>query len=174
MKKNLSVDHYRNGDPIPEIKDPAEWAKVKTGAWCYYFNDPENGKRYGKLYNWYAVSDPRGLAPYGQHIPSFKELKTLTDYLGGIQEAGKKLKSISGWKENETANNLSGFNALPGGWLICGRTFEYNNNLGFTGTWWLSTKTDGVDSFTLWDTDGKVHIGYWDEGFGLSVRCIKD
>ena len=57
--KNLDVSRYRNGDIIPEVKDHKKWVELKTGAWCYYNNDPENGKIYGKLYNWYAVNDPR-------------------------------------------------------------------------------------------------------------------
>ena len=77
--KNLDVTRYRNGDIIPEVKDPIEWASLKTGAWCYYDNDPKNGKIYGKLYNWYAVNDPRGLAPEGFHIPSLDEFKFITN-----------------------------------------------------------------------------------------------
>jgi uncharacterized protein (TIGR02145 family) len=73
MTKNLDVDRYRNGDIIPEVKDSIAWANLKTGAWCYYNNDPELGKIYGKLYNWYAVNDPRGLAPAGYHIPTDAE-----------------------------------------------------------------------------------------------------
>jgi uncharacterized protein (TIGR02145 family) len=65
MKKNLDVDHYRNGDPIPQITDTIQWARLTTGAWCYNNNDPAIGTIYGKLYNWYAVNDPRGLAPEG-------------------------------------------------------------------------------------------------------------
>ncbi|MGD1006866.1 MAG: fibrobacter succinogenes major paralogous domain-containing protein, partial [Ignavibacteriaceae bacterium] len=77
MLGNLNVDHYRNGDAIPEVEDPAQWGNLKTGAWCYYRNDPGNDKKYGKLYNWYAVNDPRGLAPEGWHIPTQAEFKTL-------------------------------------------------------------------------------------------------
>ncbi|MEO0036985.1 MAG: hypothetical protein RIQ59_196 [Bacteroidota bacterium] len=69
-ERNLDVTRYRNGDLIPEVQDPIEWSKLTTGAWCYYNNDPENGKKYGKLYNEYAKNDPRGLAPIGYHIPS--------------------------------------------------------------------------------------------------------
>ena len=58
-KKNLDVTTYRNGDPIPEVTDPTQWKNLKTGAWCYYNNDASNNATYGKLYNWYAVNDPR-------------------------------------------------------------------------------------------------------------------
>jgi uncharacterized protein (TIGR02145 family) len=76
---NLNVSKYRNGDIIPEVKDFNKWLSLTTGAWCYYNNDPVNGSIYGKLYNWYAVNDPRGLAPEGFHIPSIDELHTITN-----------------------------------------------------------------------------------------------
>lgn len=69
MTRNLSVVTYRNGDPIPQVQDSAQWVNLTTGAWCYYNNDPATGAIFGKLYNWYAVTDPRGLAPAGWHIP---------------------------------------------------------------------------------------------------------
>ncbi|MFA6571391.1 MAG: fibrobacter succinogenes major paralogous domain-containing protein, partial [Bacteroidota bacterium] len=124
MKKNLDVDHYRNGDTIPEVKDPKIWAKLKTGAWCYYGNSLDEGKIYGKLYNWFAVNDPRGLAPAGWHIPTDTEWTTLTSNLGGESGAGGKMKSkgtLEGddglwFRPNTGASNESGFSALPGGW----------------------------------------------------------
>ena len=96
--KNLDVATYRNGDAIPQVQDFNEWKNLTTGAWCYLFNDPTNGTKYGKLYNWYAVTDPRGLAPEGYHIPTDEEWTILTDYLGGESAAGKKMKSTTGWK----------------------------------------------------------------------------
>lgn len=70
LTENLSVTHYRNGDEIPQVTDPAEWTALTTGAWCHYDNNPANEEKYGKLYNWYAVNDLRGLAPTGYHVPS--------------------------------------------------------------------------------------------------------
>ncbi len=98
MTKNLDVSTFRNGDPIPQAKSNSEWKAAginKQPAWCYYDNEPANGAKYGKLYNWYAVNDLRGLAPAGYHIPSDAEWMQLTDFLGS--EAGKKMKSTSGW-----------------------------------------------------------------------------
>ncbi len=83
--KNLNESYFRNGDPIPEAKTYEEWKKAGdegSPAWCYYANDAENGKKYGKLYNWYAVIDQRGLIPYGWHVPSDLEWKQLVDFLG--------------------------------------------------------------------------------------------
>ena len=100
MSKNLDVSKFRNGEAIPLAKTNAEWAKAgenKQPAWCYYENKGENGTTYGKLYNWFAVNDPRGLAPSGYHIPTDAEWTILTDYLGGDSIAGAKMKSTSGW-----------------------------------------------------------------------------
>ena len=86
MTKNLDLATFRNGDPIPEAKTDEEWEKAgenKQPAWCYYDNDPANGAKYGKLYNWYAVIDSRGLAPVGYHIPSDADWTKLNDFLGG-------------------------------------------------------------------------------------------
>jgi uncharacterized protein (TIGR02145 family) len=115
MAENLNVSTFRNGDPIPEAKTDEEWKKAgKEGkpAWCYYDNDPKNGAKYGKLYNWYAVIDPRGLAPAGWHIPSDAEWTTLGDQLGS--DPGKKMKSTSGWdswEEDLTCKNCESWNA---------------------------------------------------------------
>ena len=98
--KNLDVETYRNGDVIPQVQDATAWSNLTSGAWCYYENNTANGSTYGKLYNWYAVNDPRGLAPNGYYIPSDADWKILTDYLGGESAAGTKMKSTSGWFYN--------------------------------------------------------------------------
>jgi uncharacterized protein (TIGR02145 family) len=103
MSENLNVSTFRNGDVIPEVKSKDEWELKgfnKQPAWCYYNNDPANGLKYGKLYNWYAVSDPRGLAPDGYHIPSDEEWTVLTNFLG--KSGGEKMKSKSGWNSYTT------------------------------------------------------------------------
>jgi uncharacterized protein (TIGR02145 family) len=112
MTENLNVDHYRNGDPIPEVKDSVAWSKLNTGAWCYYKNDPEKGKKYGKLYNWYAVSDPRGLAPNGLHVPTKKEFDKLIETVHGD---GNALKAVGQGFEAGAGTNTSGFTALLAG-----------------------------------------------------------
>ncbi len=115
MAENLNVSTFRNGDPIPQAKTNEEWEKAgKDGrpAWCYYENDPKNGAKYGKLYNWHAVNDSRGLAPTGWHIPTDAEWTTLDNQLGDA--AGKKMKSTSGWdswEEDLTCKNCQSWNA---------------------------------------------------------------
>ena len=98
MTKNLNVDKFRNGDPIPEAKTEEEWERAgdnKQPAWCYYNNDPKNGNKYGRLYNWYAINDARGIAPVGWHIPSDQEWSILEKSIGN--ESGKKFKGKSAW-----------------------------------------------------------------------------
>ena len=99
MSKNLNVDRFRNGDLIRHAVSASEWEDAGgngQAAWCYYENKPENGDDYGKLYNWYAVNDSRGLCPTGWHVPSDKEWTTLENDLGS-SAAGGKLKSTTGW-----------------------------------------------------------------------------
>ena len=175
MNKNLDVSSFRNGDPIPQAKTNEEWKKAginKQPAWCYYENDPANGVKYGKLYNWYAVSDPRGLAPVGYHIPSNAEWTKLEDYLGS--EAGKKMKSPRGWNENGNDNNSSGFSGLPGGT----RDYDgpFGSDIGDSGYWWSSTEggTYGAWYRYLDSSDGTVGRSSGNENLGFSVRCLRD
>ena len=118
MKQNLNVVKYKNGDPIPQVTDPSVWAELTTGAWCFFDNDSTTGEIYGKLYNFYAVVDPRGLAPRGWHVPSDAEWTTLGNCLGGDTVAGSALKETgtAHWLgSNADATNSSGFTGLPGG-----------------------------------------------------------
>jgi uncharacterized protein (TIGR02145 family) len=176
MGKNLDVDHYRNGDTIPQVTDSLAWSNLKTGAWCYYNNDPNNSAVYGKLYNWYAVHDPRGLAPVGWHIPSDAEWTRLTYNLGGESIAGGKLKSVTPnlWRSpNAGATNETGFNAQPGGYRYITGNFFYLGDYGF---WWSSTSSSAA--FALYRNmnydDSKVDRSDVDKEVGFSVRCIKD
>ncbi|MBU3714533.1 MAG: hypothetical protein FGM46_06245, partial [Ferruginibacter sp.] len=144
MSKNLDVAFYRNGDPIPQVTDPTAWASLTTGAWCYYNNDPIQGNKYGKLYNWYAVNDPRGLAPQGWHIPTDAEWTMLATTLGGASLAGGKMKepgTLNWTTPNTGADNSSGFAGLPGGYRYDAGTFY---NIGSFGGWWSSTESSTV------------------------------
>lgn len=177
MKKNLDVSTYRNGDVIPEVKDPNEWLSLKTGAWCYYDNDVKNGKIYGKLYNWYAVNDPRGLAPIGYHIPTMKEIKFLLGYLGGSDIAGYKLKEAgTAWNPPNiyvNNSNSSGFTALPGG--CRSGTYGGFEGFGWIGKWWYVNFSNSAGFFLLMDYTSVVPTAEFTyESFGLSLRCIKD
>jgi uncharacterized protein (TIGR02145 family) len=177
MQINLNEDKFRNGDPIPEVRDTAEWRKASENqepAWCYYNNDEANAK-YGKLYNWYAVNDRRGLAPEGWHIPTDAEWTTLTDFLGGDSIAGVKMKSTEGWYDNGfgTGTNSSGFSGLPGG---CRDYFGTFDVIGKSGYCWSSTEysTGSAWGLGLYYGIGNVYSYYDGKGEGLSVRCLRD
>jgi uncharacterized protein (TIGR02145 family) len=167
---NLNVDQYRNGDTIPEVKDPIEWENLTTGAWCYYDNNPANGKFYGKLYNLAAVIDPRW------HVASDSEWITLTDFLGGNDIAGGKLKDVGvtyWWDPNNGATNESGFTALPGGYRSRDGTFY---SIGYGGFWWCSPDmSKGYDWYRgIFSNFNSVYRADYEMTGGLSVRCIQD
>jgi uncharacterized protein (TIGR02145 family) len=196
MSKNLEVDEFRNGDPIPQAKSAAQWVKAGENhqpAWCYYKNNPKNGKKYGKLYNWFAVSDPRGLAPEGWHIPEGQECKKLLYNLGAVRVYnGDNLK----YYLSEDGDQLlkKGFAAIFCGYrggdggFISSKTGNYRIN-----TWWSSMSVSDIDATSLgvffmkydtefdWDTKFQLQKGtrcllmvndYKNSGF--SVRCIKN
>ena len=97
MTKNLDASTFRNGDSILQAKSEEEWKKAgenKQPAWCYHNNDPSSSAIYGKLYNWYAVNDPRGLAPAGWHVPSSEEWETLIDVIGWLDDENLKSEAI--------------------------------------------------------------------------------
>ena len=180
---NLNVSTYRNGDPIPEIKDKATWDSASYGAWCWYNNDPSNGPRYGKLYNWYATVDPRGLAPVGYHVPTITELTTLTDYLGGLSVAGGKMKEAGTgtchWTTPNTgADNSSGFTLVPAGYrnAVSGVSFLNINNQ--SGLWTCSDDptTPWADAWSNnFHYNSNSVLSYSGNKYtGLSVRLIKD
>jgi uncharacterized protein (TIGR02145 family) len=177
MAENLKVTKYRNGESISNVTDNMIWYKLTDGAYCWYNNDAETYKSaFGALYNWYAVNDPRKIAPEGWHVPTMDEWKTLLTYLGN--NGGKMKESgLTHWSTPNTGTNTSGFTALPGGFL-------YSNIFtGIEGTavWWSSTEyfttqsTQQAWSLQIWNFRDQISSGYGGmkiSGFG--VRCIKD
>lgn len=176
MQNNLNTDRFRNGDFIPEARSASEWERYgEQGlpAWCYYNNDTSNGSRFGRLYNWYAVNDARGLAPHGWHIPADEEWTLLLNYLGGRWAAGGKMKSLHSWRDlNKGASNSSGFSGLPGGFRYLDGSF---NALGDYGGWWSATAKDSTDAweYSLGAEDARVDRFPSRKTQGFSVRCIK-
>jgi hypothetical protein len=146
--ENLNVTKYRNGDIIPEVTDQTQWANLTTGAWCYYNNDPANGPIYGKLYNWYAVKDPRGLAPEGWHIPSNTEWINFFGLIG------------SGQRSHLPNSNVSFVH------------IETN------GHWWTATEDINNTTMALSRSYSlgvqMLSNSAYNKNRGISVRCIKD
>jgi len=177
MTTNLNVSRFRNGDPIPHAKTRQQWetaGKEGQPAWCYYENDEENGKRYGKLYNWYAVTDPRGLAPAGWRIPDNDDWSKLADRFGGLRQAGRALKTATGWGEGAGGTNASGFSGLPGGIRIHRGEFIHGGVYGF---WWSTTEFNESYAYYryLYCRSAKLfrYINYF-KSSGFSVRCLRD
>jgi uncharacterized protein (TIGR02145 family) len=173
--ENLKTIVFMNGDTIPETKTVDEWRQAgynKIPAWCYYDNDPANDK-YGKLYNWYAVNDPRGLSPKGWHIPSDREWGLLADHLGGANVAGKKIKNEYDWLNHGGGSNESGFSGLPGGLRRIDGAFS---GIGEAGFWWCSNEINNSLAWACGIYSDADNISRYDNDKinGLAIRCVKD
>ena len=177
MSRNLNVEKFLNGELIREVKTNEDWFKArqqKQPAWCYYKNDKAFGDRFGKLYNWYAVNDPRGLAPKGWHIPSIIEWEALINTLGK-NTAGIKIKTdnTNRSRYGHLGNNESVFSALLSG----GRDEDDDfGRIDVDAYWWSSEKNTDYSATFFWTTESSTEIynNSYDIGMGLSVRCIKD
>ena len=169
--KNLNVSRFRNGDEIPFVTSDKEWKRageLGKPACCCYDNAGYNCEKFGRLYNWFAIVDKRGLAPKGYHIPSNEEWSSLLDYLG--PRAFEILKSEDDW---DGKNEVS-FNGLPGGYRYESLGEFYG--LGEVGVWWSSSEYIDGRPWTL--SLGYVFGGVGRNGGrkenGLSVRCLRD
>jgi uncharacterized protein (TIGR02145 family) len=179
MTENLKTTIYRNGDPIPNVTNNSQWASTTVGGWCYYNNNTQFDCPYGKLYNWYTVSDPRNVCPTGWHVPSIDDWTTLVSYVGFGNEgiAGGKLKSTGTqyWLNvNNAATNETGFSGLPGGSRNNNGIF---NSIGQQGYWWTSSENDQFDYvyFQILSAQaGEVAQGNFDKKMGFSIRCLRD
>jgi len=179
MCLNFYGEKFRNGDPISQAKTNQEWKSAgqnKQPAWCYYDNDSKNGAKYGKLYNWYAVNDPRILAPKGWHIPSDAEWTTLENYLRDV--ASKKMKRPGSLKTDGNENNKSGLLVLLGGYRLGDGKFL---RIGVSAGWWSTTEANakyalGRSTNRNGGNLGGLNddIGYGGKVVGLSVRCLRD
>lgn len=189
--ENLNVTHYRNGDIIPQVSDDGKWASTKTGAWCWYRNDSATYSKYGRLYNWYAVSDKRGLSPQGWHIPTNKEwdsmtkevdssvdTTTLNDWSGNL--IGIFIKSEKDWSTKTEVDNLddtddvstNGFNAKPGG----ERSYEGEfKGIGEREKWWTSSSYNSKFAwFRSISSRNKILRSSFNKSHGFHVRIVRD
>ena len=175
---NLTTAYFQNGDSILQAKSVEEWldlGKKKIPAWCWYENDPKTEKKMGKLYNWYAVVDSRGLAPEGYHIPKEEDWKTLIEYLGGELESAPKMRTGKEWQD--TITNIEGsenFNAEPAGCIL-----TKTDDATFTtegAFWWCGTQLSLKFAWTryLLFNSREVKSYCYPKSSGLSVRCVKD
>jgi len=185
--ENLRSENYDNGDAIPAGLSDSEWTSTTLGATTVYGEDAgcnnfspdfdacdpaQSLNEYGRLYNWYAVDDSRGLCPSGWHVPTDGEWTVMTDFLGGENVAGGQMKTTYGWYQGGNGTNSSGFSGLPGGY----RNFNgYFANAGLDGNWWSSSPT-GSDAWSriLYDFNENVNRANRSQRNGFSVRCVRD
>lgn len=168
MSENLKVTHYRNGDPIPQISDIKKWSEVRGGACCFCDKNV--------IYNWYAVNDPRGIAPRGWHVATNGEWKILMNLLGGYAIAGGKLKEagIAHWSSPNTgATNSSGFTAIPNGYKV---TSGYLINSKNIASFWTSTELNSHNAwhYTMYHNTPWLSCTAVNKNYGHSVRCVLD
>ena len=175
MKENLKVTKYRNGDAIPTTTASIPNDSSSKYQWAYDGNE-SNASTYGRLYTWYAATDSRGLCPTGWHLPTNAEWTTLTNYLGGESVAGGKLKEAgtSHWiSPNTSADNSSGFTALPGGYRDYAGAF---GSVGLYGYWWSATEFSTASAWycALFFHRSSATRDYRSKSYGFSVRCVRD
>ncbi len=212
MAENLRVTRYNNGDDIPTDLSDDDWEDTTEGASAIYphtggstendvegiESDEEMLEAYGKLYNWYAVDDPRGLCPEGWRVPSDDDWTQLVDFvvdqgfpneIGNPNGAGNALKSCRQVGHDDDDCNTSdhprwkdgthsgfdeyGFSALPGGnrWLS-----GIFSEVGFFGNWWSATELSGSNARVVREMssyDGSVNLSSDFKTIGFSVRCLR-
>lgn len=196
--ENLNTEHYANGDAIPANLSDSEWSSAMSGAVSVYGEDsgcdnyspdgdacdPDwsvNG--YGRLYNWYAVDDARGLCPTGWHVPTDGEWMTLEMELGMSESAadsagwrgtdqGAQMKTTYGWNGEGNATNSSGFSCLPGGYRNAN---GYFSNAGYYGYWWSSSPSGSNAWYRyLFGDHSYVNRLNYNLRYGFSIRCLRD
>lgn len=178
MAENLRVTRYRNGDPISQINNDQYWSISTEGSFCSPSGDLQSVSEYGRLYNGYAITDSRGLAPEGWHVPTDTEWSTLVDIAGGETEAGGNLKEIGfdHWlSPNTDATDELGFGALPAGIRLPAGDFS---GMGNYGCFWSSSFAgSGSNLFwvrCMWNNHDNVDRRDDNIAFGFSIRCVKD
>jgi len=189
MAANLKTTRYRDGAEIPNVTVDSDWVQLTSGAWCNYENNPVNDTTYGKLYNWYAASNPN-ICPLGWHVPTDAEWQQLEEALGmpaeelttlgsrgSSQNVGGKMKSSLLWNSpNAGANNESGFSGLPGGALYDYSTYGLFSGLGSFGNWWSTTAAGTVSAWhrSLLYDDGSINRNFYVQPTGFCLRCLQD
>lgn len=186
MSENLRAARYANGDSIRHVPEFQAWNGLNEGAWVLYANNSSNLNSYGKLYNWFAATDSRGICPDGWKVPSDQDWQRLEIHLGmsaqhagyslgrgGSENVGGKMKSTSMWQDpNEGATNESGFNGRPGGRLYPTGGFSGLNGFGY---WWSTTEYNPAEAYSrnLFYQNGEVYRSMLGKRNGISIRCIK-
>ena len=181
--ENLRNEHYQNGDTIPTSLSDNDWGLTSSGAVAVYEENPSNVEVYGRLYNWHAVDDARGLCPSGWHVPTDGEWITMEMALGMSEaeanqtgfkgtDEGAQLKASPSDSPSWNGSNSSGFSGLPCGYRWTSPSF---GDIGIDGIWWSSTPTD-QSAWVRYLRNSKAERGRYlsSHNYGFSVRCLKD
>jgi uncharacterized protein (TIGR02145 family) len=172
MTKNLNVEKFANGDDITEVKTQEEWEKAiqeERPAWCYFNNNPRKGKKYGKIYNWYAVIDSRGLAEEGWRIPNDEDWKILTETLSKDERQGTTDKGSTKKIDYPQTQRAK---------VVFSNSFVSIKSTGFRKRmciWWSLSehKTYSMRSTSNFKNGNVYRLA--DNGLGAyTIRCIKD
>ena len=173
FKENLRSDNYRNGDPIPGNLSNSQWYSASQGAQAFYAGDPANLAVYGRLYNWHAVNDARGLCPSGFHVPTDAEWTELELAFGGSALAGHALKSSATDSPPWNGTNSSGFKGIPAGYRFSSNGLYYD--LGnYTYLWSSSSNGTSAWGRGLATSNTLVYRTSFNVRYGFAVRCVKD
>ena len=171
--ENLRSAVYADGSAIPEATNNGTWSNLNSGGQSIYDNDPSNLDDYGRLYNWHAVEDSRGLCPSGYSVPDDSDVQTLIDEIGG--QGALKLKSTSGWTAGPNGTDDYGFDGRPAGFRGASGSFA---NLTTLATWWTSSPNlNGGDAhvYSLIDNSDEVYRQYGiSRQQGRSIRCVQN
>ena len=197
--ENLRNENYENGDAIPSNLSDSEWENTSSGAvavfgegnsYCEVYSPNGNAcedlwslNEYGRLYNWYAVDDARGLCPSGWHVPTDGEWMTLEMALGMSEaeandstwrgtDQGTQMKTTYGWYGGGNGTNSSGFSGPPGGHR---RSVGHFLNAGYDGYWWSSSPIGSrAWGRGLYYYLENVYRPNSNPHYGFSVRCVRD
>jgi uncharacterized protein (TIGR02145 family) len=148
----------------------------------------------GRIYNFYAVSDTRGLAPNGWHVATDAEWTILEQYLIGNgfnyddtttgNKIAKALATASGWNVSAVVGspgnadyplkrNITGFSALPSGARQANGSFAYS---GGNTRWWTASEQNASNAWSR-----NLDYNYVDtyrvgaqKNVGQSVRCVRN
>ena len=177
--ENLRAENYRNGDAIPSDLSNGDWLSTTTGAVAVSALN-----LFGRLYNWYAVEDNRGLCPESWHVPTDSDwiLMEVSIGMSDIEanstswrgtNQGEQLKATYGWDNDGNGTNLTGFGGLPGGYREPSGGFSSTGGVGY---WWTSTPFETSAWYRILNSSesGVYRLDDWNQQGGLSIRCIKD
>lgn len=189
--ENLRTTKYNDGSSITLVTDSAQWSGLSTAAYCFYDNNtsPSEQEKWGSLYNWYSI-DAGKLAPTGWRIPTQADWNTLKAYLKdngygdklSADNTGSSIASNTDWSAgndqcdvgtNISANNSTGFSALPSGQRSTNGSFEW---ITMQGTWWSSTEDDLSKAYRFWLSANSCQpmVGPATKVDGYSVRLLKE